>query len=328
MSENLAALNDDDIRDLFAYLQSLPPVKNRVPAPVDPPEDRSGDAPGAFARQPWRSSCCRSRQASRRRGGRWRCARPPTRREPPPRLCETRALRGRGGREVDARNRPFSPQYPLWTDGAAKRRWMQLPAGATIDATDADEWELPGRHEVLEGVRVRRPQGRDAVPLEDASDRWVVASYVWNEEQTDAVLAPEAGRAQACRSSARQVPQHPGPGRVRRLPRLARTEMLGFNALQLSTDRDPNALHGEPLAPEMLTLATLVDEGLLAPGAARARERAAAHRDRSPAERALLGYLAGNCGACHNRCGELSANAPVAGLRGRRWRTATRWPEA
>jgi cytochrome c553 len=37
-AENLAALTDDDIRDLFAYLQSLKPIRNRVPAPIDPPE--------------------------------------------------------------------------------------------------------------------------------------------------------------------------------------------------------------------------------------------------------------------------------------------------
>jgi cytochrome c553 len=36
----VGALNDGDIRDLFAYLQSLAPVKNRVPAPVDPPEEK------------------------------------------------------------------------------------------------------------------------------------------------------------------------------------------------------------------------------------------------------------------------------------------------
>jgi hypothetical protein len=36
----VGALNDADIKDLFAYLQSLPPVKNRVPAPIDPPESR------------------------------------------------------------------------------------------------------------------------------------------------------------------------------------------------------------------------------------------------------------------------------------------------
>jgi hypothetical protein len=34
----VAQLNDQDIRALFAYLQSLPPVRNRVPAPIDPPE--------------------------------------------------------------------------------------------------------------------------------------------------------------------------------------------------------------------------------------------------------------------------------------------------
>jgi len=33
----IGALNDDDIRSLYAYLQSLAPVKNRVPAPQDPP---------------------------------------------------------------------------------------------------------------------------------------------------------------------------------------------------------------------------------------------------------------------------------------------------
>ena len=36
----IASLHDDDIRSLFAYLQSLPPVRNRVPQPVDPPESR------------------------------------------------------------------------------------------------------------------------------------------------------------------------------------------------------------------------------------------------------------------------------------------------
>ena len=35
----VGALNDQDIRDLFAYLQSLEPVKNRVPEPIDPPEN-------------------------------------------------------------------------------------------------------------------------------------------------------------------------------------------------------------------------------------------------------------------------------------------------
>ncbi len=36
----VGALNDADIKSLFAYLQSLPPVRNRVPQPVDPPEQQ------------------------------------------------------------------------------------------------------------------------------------------------------------------------------------------------------------------------------------------------------------------------------------------------
>ncbi len=31
-------LSDDDLGSVFAYLQSIPPIRNRVPAPVDPPE--------------------------------------------------------------------------------------------------------------------------------------------------------------------------------------------------------------------------------------------------------------------------------------------------
>lgn len=37
---NVGALTDADIKDLFAYLQSLPPVHNRVPAPVEPTEGK------------------------------------------------------------------------------------------------------------------------------------------------------------------------------------------------------------------------------------------------------------------------------------------------
>jgi hypothetical protein len=39
--------------------------------------------------------------------------------------------------------RPFSPQYPLWSDGASKRRWIQVPGGTSIDATRPDAWEFP-----------------------------------------------------------------------------------------------------------------------------------------------------------------------------------------
>jgi hypothetical protein len=36
--QNLKALSDSDIRALFAYLQSLPAIKNRTPQPIEPQE--------------------------------------------------------------------------------------------------------------------------------------------------------------------------------------------------------------------------------------------------------------------------------------------------
>ena len=85
-----------------------------------------------------------------------------------------------------------------------------------------------------------------------------------------------------------------------------RTELLGFNALQLSTDRDPNALHAEPLEPGMITVRTLVDEDRFVPARADLVSDPPRIAARTADERALLGYLAGNCGACHNRQSDLA----------------------
>lgn len=34
--QNFATMTDEDLRAKFAYLKSLPPVKNAVPAPIAP----------------------------------------------------------------------------------------------------------------------------------------------------------------------------------------------------------------------------------------------------------------------------------------------------
>jgi hypothetical protein len=37
--QNLAHLNDTDIKSIFSYLQSINPVKNVVPMPISPEEN-------------------------------------------------------------------------------------------------------------------------------------------------------------------------------------------------------------------------------------------------------------------------------------------------
>ena len=80
----------------------------------------------------------------------------------------------------------------------------------------------------------------------------------------------------------------------------ARTEILGFNALQLSTDRDPHALHAEPLMPEMVTLRTLVDETLVRPRRTELVTAPPRIHAATAMARTALGYLSTNCGNCHN----------------------------
>src|SRR5688572_5594363 len=60
-----------------------------------------------------------------------------------PRLLSETGLYLPGTRHVDPLNLEFVPQYPLWSDGARKRRWIRLPKGSAIDATNPDEFEFP-----------------------------------------------------------------------------------------------------------------------------------------------------------------------------------------
>lgn len=232
-----------------------------------------------------------------------------------PRLLSETGLyaKGRIGEgEIDPRNRPFSPQYPLWTDGLHKRRWIQLPDGTAIDGRDEFAWRFPV------GTKIWKEFALPGRPVETrllwlaSPAGWLYASYVWNADGTDAELAPEAG----IRGVAEVAPgrRHSIPSRTDCVAchgDPATSSPLGFTALQLSTDRDPDAIHGEPLSPGMSTTRTLVEEGLLT--GARADLVAAPPRIRTtdPLTRTVLGYLSANCGMCHNGEGEIAALGPV-----------------
>ena len=62
---------------------------------------------------------------------------------PPETLRETGLYLDLESREVDPKHLAFSPQYPLWTDGATKRRWISLPPGTAIDGSNPDNWVFP-----------------------------------------------------------------------------------------------------------------------------------------------------------------------------------------
>lgn len=200
----------------------------------------------------------------------------------------------------------FAPQYALWSDGASKRRWLQLPAGASIDASDPDVWKFPV------GTRLWKEFSFDARRVETrlierTPKGWRFAVYVWNPDESEASLAPEEGLRNHLPLS---------PGLAYDIPSVADCQachephpavILGFSAFQLSPDVDPNAPHAEERR-TTLTLPTLVERGLVKGLPANLLQTPPRIAATSPVTRAALGYLHANCGNCHN------ARAPLSNL--------------
>ncbi|HEU4579840.1 MAG TPA: hypothetical protein VFS67_16385 [Polyangiaceae bacterium] len=221
-----------------------------------------------------------------------RCSAPPAPRLAalPARLSETGLFADGAADTLGPGVRAYAPAYPLWSDGASKRRWFSLPEGSRIDSSDLDDWVFPvgtrfWKEFSLGGKRV---ETRLLVKVGAEPGDWAGAAYLWDDDQREARLAPEgsrdlAGTGYVVPSAAECAGCHGG----------RRSYVLGFSAVQLAPAELP------------LSLAELTSEGLLTqppeqppriPGDAR--------------QHAALGYLHANCGHCHN-----SARPPHAGPR-------------
>jgi hypothetical protein len=206
---------------------------------------------------------------------------------------------------------PFSPQYPLWSDGTTKRRWIYLPPSTFVDARRPGAWEFPpGTRLWKEFSLGRRVETRFIERLADGS--WRYATYVWNDDGSDAILASPQGVPAVVSSRAHDKAYTiPSESDCRACHEGAAVPVLGFSALQLSPDRDPLAVHAEPPAPGELDLRAIVERGWLRNLPRTLVETPPRIAAASGAERAALGYLHGNCGHCHSNPGDSDASVPV-----------------
>lgn len=224
----------------------------------------------------------------------------PGTREAPATLAETGLYADPATLTVDPAHIAFAPQYPLWTDGAEKRRWMSLPPGSAVDAADADAWDFPV------GTRFWKEFAFDGRKVETrymerlADGNWLFATYAWDEDQRSAERVSDKGRRNGYPLAGGAAHAIPGIGDCRACHLSGPTAILGFSARQLATD-DPGAAAGDGPNP---VLAGLVARGVLA--GLDPRIVTAEPPGGSRLERAALGYLHGNCGHCHNRAGPLA----------------------
>jgi hypothetical protein len=201
----------------------------------------------------------------------------------PKRLSETGLYANIATGELAPGVVPFTPRFPLWSDGTDKQRWILVPNGQQIDSSNMDDWVFP------EGTKVWKQFSVGEVRIETRllekrgpSDLdWRALAYVWAADDEDATAAPlgeldshhtdhdvpAAGECFACHGGRRSF-------------------ILGFSAVQLAG----SAAAGE------LNLGSLGQQGQLSspptndpvvPGNA--------------IEVAALGYFHGNCSHCHNQ---------------------------
>lgn len=222
-------------------------------------------------------------------------------------LSATGLVQDLAGEVVTPGVRSFTPQYPLWTDGATKRRWILLPEGARIDAEEPDVWSFPvGTKLWKEFSFGERAETRYMERL--ASGEWLYATYLWSDGAVDAALAPECGARGVCETELGTRHDVPSVLDCRACHEAHPSRVLGFSALQLAGARDPLAPHAEKPRPGDLSLDELLERGLVRGDHTLLLDASTPlPASTSPRERAALGYLHANCGGCHNNRGPLAS---------------------
>lgn len=184
---------------------------------------------------------------------------------------------------------PYHPQYPLWSDGADKERWIYLPPGTRIDTTNPDRWTFP------RGTRLYKTFAAGTLKVETrvlektgtsaSFDSWTLTSYAWSADQRSVSPASASGVTNALGTGL----DIPSQAQCRSCHNMTGADAaIGFNAIQLNHQAAG------------LTLADLLDADLLATSTGSLNISSSNARIPGDATaRAALGYLHGNCGHCH-----------------------------
>jgi hypothetical protein len=173
---------------------------------------------------------------------------------------------------------------PLWADGSEKQRWIHLPPGTKIDASDPNEWKFPV------GTKVWKEFRRDGMRIETRlwqkvqTNYWVRATYRWNAAESEA--STSAGGDFALSDGG--IYHIPTGDECDQCHRGRTDHILGFEQVSLGLAGATG-----------LTLPQLATQGLIAP--VPVKTRLIIGDDGTGAAAAPLAWLHVNCGvSCHN----------------------------
>ena len=201
----------------------------------------------------------------------------------PERLSQTGLYKNIEIKEVNEALWAFEPEYQLWSDDAAKERWIYVPECESIDTSNMNDWSFPVgtrffKEFVVDGQRI---ETRLIERIGDGAYDFLYGTYQWNDSETEATLVPPEGLKEA-KGTTHDIPSESQCRQCHgsyeyRGGRPSRA--LGFSALLLNHDNAGVSL-SDLVAQERLTHAP--DSALQIPG--------------TDPERDALGYLHVNCG--------------------------------
>lgn len=198
---------------------------------------------------------------------------------------------------------PYAVVSPLWTDGTDKSRFIALPPGESVAVLSDESWLLPVGSVVIkhfaldladDGIAGVRPV--ESRVMARAETDWLVATYLWNDEATEASRLDEdrVTPLVAIQGGERVAIDYlfPAPGTCLACHRDTQVGTIGLTSGQLARSED--YAHGRADQLAVLTELNVLES---------ATEPAVAYVD--PADRTaelearVRSYLDANCAHCH-----------------------------
>jgi uncharacterized repeat protein (TIGR03806 family) len=189
---------------------------------------------------------------------------------------------------------PYDVNAPLWSDGAAKQRWLALPDGARIKVDADGDFELPPRTVTIKTFSLGGRPIETRFFVHGPSGQWSGYTYEWNEAASDAVLLDEGAHRRPLASGQWH---HPSRAECLKCHTAEAGYSLGLEIAQLNRSFDYG---GGRLANQLTTFAHI---GLFdqSPGNELDRLPSLPSPDdrQLPLENRARAYLHANCSSCH-----------------------------
>ena len=173
----------------------------------------------------------------------------------PTRLSETGLFTSTAHHQLQPSVIPYSVNAPGWHDGARTTRFMALPAVAkegggwklpTIDFDSSADWELPEGTVLGQSLawksasdQTNSQQWLETRLLTLQNNEWAGYSYLWNDDQSDALLVEKPGTSKTFPSSRGPRTWHvPSRSECEGCHSRAAGFVLGINTPQLNRSHD------------------------------------------------------------------------------------------